>query len=136
MSETPTKKGGWTDAEKLGVLFQLVTNAGPGIWKDFVVPEGRTLGAVKVMLDREKKKIAKADVVGASGPTPSKRSKSTAAADDDDDDDDDTPAPKKAKASRKKKVPAAVADDDEEVTGVTVKAEAEAEAEADAEKED
>jgi hypothetical protein len=63
--ETP-KKGGarevWTDAEKLGILFQLV--ARPIQWDQIELPPGRTMKAVQVMIDKERSKLKKANGEG------------------------------------------------------------------------
>ncbi|KAF1817748.1 uncharacterized protein K489DRAFT_385558 [Dissoconium aciculare CBS 342.82] len=60
--ESPKKAAstprGWTDAEKLGILFQLISRPIP--WETIELPPGRTLKAVQVMIDKEKSKIRKA----------------------------------------------------------------------------
>ncbi|KAF2722284.1 hypothetical protein K431DRAFT_46055 [Polychaeton citri CBS 116435] len=62
--KTPVKGSGqpksWTEAEKLGLLFQIVVRSGPVPWDDLQLPEGRTVKACQVMIDREKQKVKKA----------------------------------------------------------------------------
>ncbi|KJX99066.1 hypothetical protein TI39_contig375g00008 [Zymoseptoria brevis] len=60
MSDTATPKKsatGWTEAEKLGILFQVIEKAGPIPWAELTLPEGRTQKACQVMVDKEKKKV-------------------------------------------------------------------------------
>jgi hypothetical protein len=78
MAEKAAAKG-WTDAEKVrdtitktetcwtlthavqvGLFLQIITRAGPIPWPELNLPEGRTMKACQVMVDKEKQKIKKA----------------------------------------------------------------------------
>ncbi|CZT14596.1 uncharacterized protein RCC_00571 [Ramularia collo-cygni] len=65
---------GWTDVEKLGLLFQIIEKAGTIPWAELDLPEGRTQKACSVMVDKEKAKLRKAkeggDEDGATTATP------------------------------------------------------------------
>ena len=77
MASTAPK--GWTDTEKVntyttgvtcnalfthilqaGLFLQIIAKAGPVPWPELTLPEGRTVKACQVMLDKEKQKIKKA----------------------------------------------------------------------------
>ncbi|SMY25758.1 unnamed protein product [Zymoseptoria tritici ST99CH_1A5] len=77
MSDTATPKKsatGWTEAEKLGILFQVIEKAGAIPWSELTLPEGRTQKACQVMVDKEKKKVRDAKAAAGeatpSGATP------------------------------------------------------------------
>lgn len=78
MAEKAAAKG-WTDAEKVreiltnndtcralthaiqvGLFLQIISRAGPIPWPELNLPEGRTMKACQVMVDKEKQKIKKA----------------------------------------------------------------------------
>ena len=78
MAEKAAAKG-WTDAEKVreitndaetrripahtvqvGLFLQIITKAGPIPWPELTLPDGRTMKACQVMVDKEKQKIKKA----------------------------------------------------------------------------
>ena len=46
----------WTEAEKLKVMFSIIDNATKIEWASVYVPEGRTIKAVKCMIDTERKR--------------------------------------------------------------------------------
>nr|OQO22547.1 hypothetical protein B0A51_09022 [Rachicladosporium sp. CCFEE 5018] len=48
---------GWTEAEKLGLLFQIIARSGTIPWPELELPAGRTVKACQVMIDKEKKKV-------------------------------------------------------------------------------
>ncbi|KAM0704337.1 hypothetical protein Q7P35_008571 [Cladosporium inversicolor] len=116
MAEKAAAKG-WTDAEKVGLFLQIITRAGPIPWPELNLPEGRTMKACQVMVDKEKQKMKKAreaageDVSDLTSPMKRKAAdteggkakkgrKSKVAADEG---DDNEPAPgKKAKGGKKK----------------------------------
>ena len=63
---------------KLGVMFQIIEKTGGPIkWNELDLPEGRTVKAVQVMIEKEKAKVrrAKADENGASTPVTPKKAK-------------------------------------------------------------
>ncbi|KAM0718273.1 hypothetical protein Q7P37_006605 [Cladosporium fusiforme] len=122
MAEKGAAPRGWTDAEKVGLFLQIIAKAGAVPWSDLTLPEGRTVKACQVMLDKEKAKIKKAreaageDVDSEQMSSPKKRKAADAdggkskkgrkgkATDDADNDDDDEITPvKPKKGSRKKK---------------------------------
>lgn len=45
---------------QVGLFLQIIARAGPVPWPDLTLPEGRTIKACQVMLDKEKSKIKKA----------------------------------------------------------------------------
>lgn len=46
---------------QLGILFQIISKMDKPIpWKELELPEGRTIKAVQVMVDKEKSKVRKA----------------------------------------------------------------------------
>lgn len=45
---------------QVGLFLQIIAKAGPVPWPDLTLPEGRTVKACQVMLDKEKQKIKKA----------------------------------------------------------------------------
>ncbi|MCJ1388875.1 hypothetical protein MMC18_001726 [Xylographa bjoerkii] len=59
----------WSDAEKLKVLFSIIDNSGPTKWSEVYIPPGRSVKAVKCMLDITRKQqtgLAEADGTDAS----------------------------------------------------------------------
>ncbi|KAM3414402.1 hypothetical protein BST61_g11040 [Cercospora zeina] len=147
----------WTDAQKLSLLFGIISSYGEKInWSSVKLPEGRSLKACQVWLDKQRaelKKLQGADENKDGGEdkeggendkaeipakTPAKNSKkrtAKAAVEDEENGDEATPKPKKQRAS-KKKTPAkvaAAADNDEEVVNETPAAEAKVKAEPEAE---
>ncbi|KAL9094834.1 MAG: hypothetical protein Q9165_002783 [Trypethelium subeluteriae] len=54
MTDKPSSRKGWTEAEEIALLIQLV--AKPPNWNDFVLPEGRTLKACTEKFAQLKKK--------------------------------------------------------------------------------
>jgi hypothetical protein len=52
---------GWTDTEKVSAsTIRGIAKAGPVPWPELTLPEGRTVKACQVMLDKEKQKVKKA----------------------------------------------------------------------------
>lgn len=49
-----------TQAVQVGLFLQIITRAGPIPWPELNLPEGRTMKACQVMVDKEKQKIKKA----------------------------------------------------------------------------
>ena len=68
-----SKASKWTDAEKLGILFQIIDKSKID-WSTIAVPEGRTIKAVQCMIDVERKKSHNASGDGSAPATPSKGS--------------------------------------------------------------
>ncbi|KAK4498107.1 hypothetical protein PRZ48_010763 [Zasmidium cellare] len=111
---------GWTDTEKAGFLFHIIAKMGSIPWNDLDLPEGRTLKACQVMIDKEKTKIRKAkeaegngEDVPATPKTPASGKKRPAKALD----EEKGGSNKKPKTPRKKKSPSKENSDDEEVGG-------------------
>ncbi|KAK3706164.1 hypothetical protein LTR37_012865 [Vermiconidia calcicola] len=57
---TSKPKANWTDAEKIGLLYQIIEKSGAIPWDQLKLPEGRTKKACMVMVDKEKQKVKKA----------------------------------------------------------------------------
>jgi len=58
---------------QLGLLFQIITEAGSILWDKLELPEGRTRKACEIMISNEKQKVKKAREAKANGeetPTP------------------------------------------------------------------
>lgn len=49
-----------THTTQVGLFLQIITRAGPIPWPELNLPEGRTMKACQVMVDKEKQKIKKA----------------------------------------------------------------------------
>ncbi|KAK3051439.1 hypothetical protein LTR09_007462 [Extremus antarcticus] len=99
MAEKVAAKG-WTDTEKMGLVFQILNHFGTIPWDQITLPEGRTKKACSVMIDKEKAKVKKAREAegggeGGSETTSPKKRKAEGEA-----------TPKKAKSPRKKNVKA------------------------------
>ncbi|MCJ1398234.1 hypothetical protein MMC11_001431 [Xylographa trunciseda] len=67
----------WSDAEKLKVIFSIIDNSGPTKWSEVFIPPGRSVKAVKCMLDVTRKQmgLTEDDGTGAAPVTPTKRTK-------------------------------------------------------------
>ncbi|CAK4005104.1 Hypothetical predicted protein [Lecanosticta acicola] len=120
---------GWTDTEKLGLIFQIMQKMEKPIpWSELELPEGRTRKACQVMLDKEKAKVREAKKGAADGeegegpgtPTPatpatpaSKGKKRTAQATYGEDSGKKAKKPRATPKKKKKKVTAGADEDDE-----------------------
>ncbi|MCJ1287923.1 hypothetical protein MMC26_007275 [Xylographa opegraphella] len=51
----------WTDFEKLQVLFSIIDHSGPTKWTEVYIPPGRSVKAVKCMLDVTRKQVGLAE---------------------------------------------------------------------------
>ncbi|MCJ1355013.1 MAG: hypothetical protein MMC33_005004 [Icmadophila ericetorum] len=104
MSKGP-KKSGWSESEKLALLFSLMDTAGTIDWKRAVVPEGRTLKAAQLQF-YEWKKLASAGSNGTAGESPSatprKRKQAKKISDNNGVDDKEEGTPKKPKRGKVK----------------------------------
>ncbi|WPH00207.1 Hypothetical protein R9X50_00303000 [Acrodontium crateriforme] len=60
-------KSGWTDTEKAGIFFQIMEKVSPIPWDQLELPEGRTLKAVQMMVQKEKAKVKAAKNGGDAG---------------------------------------------------------------------
>ncbi|MCJ1432318.1 hypothetical protein MMC27_001674 [Xylographa pallens] len=69
----------WSDAEKLKVLFSIIDHSGPTKWAEVYIPPGRSVKAVKCMLDITRKQAGLAEGEGTDAPvtTPVTISKKT-----------------------------------------------------------
>ncbi|GAB7360984.1 hypothetical protein MBLNU230_g0967t1 [Neophaeotheca triangularis] len=107
MADTTKKAAGaWTESEKVGLLFQIIALGGPIPWNQVDLPEGRTLKAVQVMIDKEKAKIRKAkEAAGGEGSTKASKKRGSSAVEEDDE-GAGASSKKKAKTPRKKKAQA------------------------------
>ncbi|PIA95621.1 hypothetical protein CB0940_10753 [Cercospora beticola] len=133
----------WTEVQKLGLLFAIINSSCDKInWKEVKLPEGRSLKACQVWLDKQRTELKKLkEAAGENGEedtpakppakTPKKRG-AKAAVEGEENGDEATPKPKKQRVT-KKKTPAkvtAAADDQEKVESETPVAEEKVKAEA------
>lgn len=65
--ENASKAAKWTESEKARVFFNIIEAAGSINWSVVQIPEGRTLKAVRCMIDTEKKKIKASTAEDGSG---------------------------------------------------------------------
>ncbi|MCJ1380922.1 hypothetical protein MMC17_004031 [Xylographa soralifera] len=67
----------WSDAEKLKVMFSIIDNSGPTKWTEVYIPPGRSVKAVKCMLDITRKQagLAEDDGTDATLVTATKKAK-------------------------------------------------------------
>ncbi|KAK3672235.1 hypothetical protein LTR78_007988 [Recurvomyces mirabilis] len=99
----------WTEAEKLGLLFQIIEKAGTIPWSELTLPEGRTQKACSVMVDKEKQKVKKARLAKENGEepeadaTPKPKKRAGGKKDAEGDEEEDGSPKKKVKTPRKKK---------------------------------
>jgi antitoxin component of RelBE/YafQ-DinJ toxin-antitoxin module len=49
-----------THTVQVGLFLQIIARAGPIPWPELTLPDGRTVKACQVMVDKEKQKIKKA----------------------------------------------------------------------------
>ncbi|KAK5115792.1 hypothetical protein LTR62_000881 [Meristemomyces frigidus] len=111
-------KVSWTDAEKLGLFFQIMEKSGTICWSELTLPEGRTMKACQVMVDKEKARVKAARLTKRNGEepaaaegtmvTPKKRSKK------DEVGEEEGSPPKKPRKARMKKVKAEEEEEEEE----------------------